>query len=66
VIPSNKTFDAVVYMQKAGGIYFETKNNLYRTIEEVLYVRKDYSIHEEPMFNGNSCHAVAGYYSSET
>ena len=38
---------------------------LYRKIEGVLYVYKGYPIPEEPIYNGNSCHAVASYDSSE-
>lgn len=39
---------------------------LYRPVDEVLYVCKDYLIYEEPMYNGKSCHSEASYYCSET
>ena len=50
----------------ADGIYFETKKYLYRPIGQGLYVCKYYIWYERRMHHGNSCHAVASYYSSET
>jgi len=48
-------------------VAFTLKLKIYlRPPEKLLYVCIDHVIHEEPMYNVNSCHAVASYYSSVT
>jgi hypothetical protein len=47
-------------------VFILNKKKLYRTLDKVLYVCKDHLIHEESMYNGNSCHDIASYYSNKT
>ena len=63
--PVKKNVDVVRFALSRRYLFWN-KKYLYRTIEQVLYVCKYYIWYERLMQHGNSCHAEASYYSSET